>query len=215
MVDGQTAHHRRDQPAAAFGHADGPARSLCAGQPRGARLYRRRHPDLRNGGIWRALSDEAVAFRQAGPARRDRPRRQRCSMSARAPAIRPPCCRGLAKSVVALESDAIRLPTRRHRRLPALAATMFRSCAASSRPATRPARPMTSLSSEAASMSLPRSAYRTACRRRPAGRGRGARRNAGVARIYLKSNGVATGRRAFNAAVKSLPGFERTPAFEF
>jgi protein-L-isoaspartate(D-aspartate) O-methyltransferase len=38
---------------------------------------------------------------------------------------------------------------------------------------------------------------------------------AGVARIYLKSNGVATGRRAFNAAVKSLPGFERTPAFEF
>jgi protein-L-isoaspartate(D-aspartate) O-methyltransferase len=36
-----------------------------------------------------------------------------------------------------------------------------------------------------------------------------------VARIYLKSNGVATGRRAFNAAVKPLPGFERTPAFEF
>ena len=39
--------------------------------------------------------------------------------------------------------------------------------------------------------------------------------NAGVARIYLKSNGVATGRRVFNAAVKSLPGFERAPAFEF
>ena len=39
--------------------------------------------------------------------------------------------------------------------------------------------------------------------------------NAGVARIYLKSNGVATGRRAFNAAVKPLPGFERAPAFEF
>ena len=38
---------------------------------------------------------------------------------------------------------------------------------------------------------------------------------AGVARIYLKSNGVATGRRAFNAAVKPLPGFKRTPAFEF
>jgi protein-L-isoaspartate(D-aspartate) O-methyltransferase len=39
--------------------------------------------------------------------------------------------------------------------------------------------------------------------------------NAGVVRIYLKSNGVATGRRAFNAALKPLPGFERTPAFEF
>jgi protein-L-isoaspartate(D-aspartate) O-methyltransferase len=39
--------------------------------------------------------------------------------------------------------------------------------------------------------------------------------NAGVARIYLKSNGVATGRRVFNAAVKPLPGFERAPAFEF
>jgi protein-L-isoaspartate(D-aspartate) O-methyltransferase len=38
---------------------------------------------------------------------------------------------------------------------------------------------------------------------------------AGVARIYLKSNGVATSRRAFNAAVKPLPGFERMPAFEF
>jgi protein-L-isoaspartate(D-aspartate) O-methyltransferase len=39
--------------------------------------------------------------------------------------------------------------------------------------------------------------------------------NAGVARIYLKSNGVASGRRVFNAAVKPLPGFERAPAFEF
>jgi protein-L-isoaspartate(D-aspartate) O-methyltransferase len=41
------------------------------------------------------------------------------------------------------------------------------------------------------------------------------RGNAGLARIYLKSNGVATGRRAFNAAVKSLPGFERASEFEF
>ena len=39
--------------------------------------------------------------------------------------------------------------------------------------------------------------------------------NAGVARLYLKSGGTITGRRAFNAAVKPLPGFERTPAFEF
>ena len=39
--------------------------------------------------------------------------------------------------------------------------------------------------------------------------------NAGVARLYVKSNGIATGRRAFNAALKPLPGFERAPAFEF
>ena len=39
--------------------------------------------------------------------------------------------------------------------------------------------------------------------------------NAGVARLYLKSGGIVTGRRAFNAAVKPLPGFERTPAFVF
>lgn len=39
--------------------------------------------------------------------------------------------------------------------------------------------------------------------------------NAGAARIYLKSNGVAAGRRAFNAAVKPLPGFERVNAFQF
>lgn len=42
--------------------------------------------------------------------------------------------------------------------------------------------------------------------------GRGA---AGAGRIYLKSKHVATGRKAFNAAVKPLPGFERTPEFEF
>lgn len=39
--------------------------------------------------------------------------------------------------------------------------------------------------------------------------------NAGVARLYVKNGGSITGRRAFNAAVKPLPGFERTPAFEF
>lgn len=42
--------------------------------------------------------------------------------------------------------------------------------------------------------------------------GRGA---AASARIYTKAEGVATGRRAFNAAVKPLPGFERAQAFEF
>ena len=39
--------------------------------------------------------------------------------------------------------------------------------------------------------------------------------NAGVARVYPKDNGIVTGRRAFNAAVKPLPGFEKAPAFEF
>lgn len=39
--------------------------------------------------------------------------------------------------------------------------------------------------------------------------------NAGVAKLYVKTGGSITGRRAFNAAVKPLSGFERTPAFEF
>ena len=41
------------------------------------------------------------------------------------------------------------------------------------------------------------------------------RGNAGIAKVYLNSGGIITGRRAFNAALKPLPGFERTPAFEF
>ncbi|MBL8576162.1 MAG: protein-L-isoaspartate O-methyltransferase [Mesorhizobium sp.] len=40
------------------------------------------------------------------------------------------------------------------------------------------------------------------------------RGGAAAARIYTKAEGVATGRRAFNAAVKPLPGFERVAAFE-
>ena len=39
--------------------------------------------------------------------------------------------------------------------------------------------------------------------------------NAGIARLFLKTTGVATGRRAFNAAIKPLPGFERVRVFEF
>lgn len=39
--------------------------------------------------------------------------------------------------------------------------------------------------------------------------------NAGVAQVYLKSGGTVAGRRAFNAAVKPLPGFEKSPAFQF
>ena len=39
--------------------------------------------------------------------------------------------------------------------------------------------------------------------------------NAGVARLFIRAGGVVTGRRAFNAAIKPLPGFERIHAFEF
>jgi len=41
------------------------------------------------------------------------------------------------------------------------------------------------------------------------------RGNSGVARLFFKAGGVVTGRRAFNAAIKPLPGFEREHAFEF
>jgi len=41
------------------------------------------------------------------------------------------------------------------------------------------------------------------------------RGNSGVARLFFKAGGVVTGRRAFNAAIKPLPGFERVRAFEF
>jgi protein-L-isoaspartate(D-aspartate) O-methyltransferase len=41
------------------------------------------------------------------------------------------------------------------------------------------------------------------------------RGNAGVARLFLKTTGAVTGRRAFNAAIKPLPGFDRTRVFEF
>lgn len=41
------------------------------------------------------------------------------------------------------------------------------------------------------------------------------RGNAGIARIYVKENGVASGRTVFNTAVRPLPGFERVEQFEF
>lgn len=41
------------------------------------------------------------------------------------------------------------------------------------------------------------------------------RGNAGVAAVYLKNAGTVTSRKAFNAAVKPLPGFNRTREFEF
>ncbi len=39
--------------------------------------------------------------------------------------------------------------------------------------------------------------------------------NAATAMLYVKENGVVSGRRAFNCAVKPLPGFEREEVFEF
>jgi len=39
--------------------------------------------------------------------------------------------------------------------------------------------------------------------------------NAGIARICVKEGGVVSCRRAFNAAIRPLPGFRRTPVFEF
>lgn len=39
--------------------------------------------------------------------------------------------------------------------------------------------------------------------------------NAGDAKLYMKENGVASGRTVFNLAVKPLPGFARIPQFEF
>lgn len=39
--------------------------------------------------------------------------------------------------------------------------------------------------------------------------------NAGVAKVYLRSGGAVTARRAFNAAIKPLPGFESVPTFQF
>lgn len=41
------------------------------------------------------------------------------------------------------------------------------------------------------------------------------RGNAGRAQLHLRSDGVLTGRNAFNAAIKPLPGFELEHAFEF
>ncbi len=39
--------------------------------------------------------------------------------------------------------------------------------------------------------------------------------NAGVARLYVRKDGLVASRRGFNAAIRPLPGFQRQPAFEF
>jgi protein-L-isoaspartate(D-aspartate) O-methyltransferase len=43
-------------------------------------------------------------------------------------------------------------------------------------------------------------------------RGRG---NSAFAELYVKDGEIISSRRAFNAAVKPLPGFEAVPAFVF
>jgi protein-L-isoaspartate(D-aspartate) O-methyltransferase len=39
--------------------------------------------------------------------------------------------------------------------------------------------------------------------------------NAGIARICVNEGGMVSCRRAFNAAIRPLPGFQRAPAFQF
>lgn len=39
--------------------------------------------------------------------------------------------------------------------------------------------------------------------------------NAGIAKIYLRTGSIVSPRRAFNAAIKPLPGFESVPGFRF
>jgi len=39
--------------------------------------------------------------------------------------------------------------------------------------------------------------------------------NSGIAQLFLKTGETMSGRRAFNAAVRRLPGFERAAAFQF
>jgi protein-L-isoaspartate(D-aspartate) O-methyltransferase len=39
--------------------------------------------------------------------------------------------------------------------------------------------------------------------------------NSGKSMIYVKNEGIVSGRRAFNSAVKTLPGFEKLAEFEF
>lgn len=39
--------------------------------------------------------------------------------------------------------------------------------------------------------------------------------NSGKSMIYVKNDGIVSGRRAFNSAVKPLPGFEKVAEFEF
>ena len=120
---------RRDGPAHPARHARAAARAIRAGADGGARLHGR-------GGA----ADPARAPAAAGCWRRacwpsccSSPRSAMgtaCSTSAAPADIRRPCWRGMAKTVVALESD-IKLAERRGRTLPRSRSTMSASSSAS------------------------------------------------------------------------------------
>jgi protein-L-isoaspartate(D-aspartate) O-methyltransferase len=119
----------------------------------------------------------------------------------------------LAASVVALESDAT-LAARAREALATTASTNVEVVTGALSAGHPAARAYDVIVIEGAIETLPESltAQLAEGGRLVAVEGSG---NAGVARLYLKTGGVITSRRAFNAALKPLPGFERTPAFEF
>ena len=158
-----------------------------------------------------ALPDGAFALRQAAAAGRDRRRRSRCSMSAAAPAIRPPSCRGWADPW--LRWRAIRRWRPRRGGLG--------RCRRRQGERGRGPLPKASCGRRAVRRDLRRRQRSRKCPascstqlaeggRLVAVEGQG---NSGVARVFLKNGGIVTGRRAFNAAIKPLPGFERIARF--
>ena len=208
MVDGQVRTTDVTNPAILDAMLAIPREAFVdEGAPR-ARLYRRGHRDRP-----RALSDGAVALRQAGAACRHPPGRNRARcrrrhrlLGGRAVAAGRPG-RGAGKRCGARRAGA-------GGACRAWRPTMSRSSSARSPPAMPKPRPMTSSSSKARRGAAGRALCRSCAR--AAGWSR-SRATAMPAWRASTSNRVAlvTGRRAFNAAVKPLPGFERTPAFEF
>lgn len=119
----------------------------------------------------------------------------------------------LAKSVVALESDES-LASEAAARLPALGCDNVTLVSGALAAGHKAGEPYTVIVIEGGVEEVPEALLAQLAEggRLVAIEGRG---NAAAARVYLKANGVATGRKAFNAAVKPLPGFERAPVFEF
>ncbi len=113
----------------------------------------------------------------------------------------------LAKSVVALEAMDSLADKAERRRSPASATTMSRSCAVSSKAGHKAGAPYDVIIVEGSVEELPEALTERSSPRAGGWSWSKGNGNAGaVARIYLKSNGVATGRRAFNAAAKATTG---------